>query len=80
MKILIIEDDENILSFLKRGFREEGYVVDSATDGEDGEYLALTNSYDIIILEWMLPSKNGLDILLSLREKKIATPTIHVKC
>jgi len=76
MKLLIIEDDENILSFLKRGFLEDGYIVDSANDGEDGEYLASINNYDVIILDWMLPSKNGIDILKSLRDKKITTPTI----
>ncbi len=76
MKILIIEDDENILSFLKRGFEEEGYVVDSAADGEDGEYLASTNSYDIVILDWMLPNKNGIEVLESLRNKDILTPII----
>ena len=76
MKILIIEDDENILSFLKRGFEEEGFVVDTASDGEDGEYLALMNGYDVIVLDWMLPYKNGIEILQTLREKNISTPTI----
>lgn len=76
MKILIIEDDANILSFLQRGFSEDGYSVDTAMDGEDGEYLALVNSYDVIILDWMLPGKSGLEILKSLRENKKTTPTI----
>ena len=76
MKILIIEDDENILSFLKRGFLEDGYIVDSAVDGEDGEYLAVTNNYDVIILDWMLPIKSGIEILETLRDKNISTPTI----
>ena len=76
MKLLIIEDDENILSFLIRGFQEEGYIVDSSDDGEEGEYLALTNHYDIILLDWMLPSKDGMQILKTLREKKIITPII----
>ena len=76
MKMLIIEDDENILSILKRGFEEENYIIDSSDDGEEGEYLALTNTYDIILLDWMLPSKDGLDILETLREKGITTPII----
>ncbi|WP_415396098.1 response regulator transcription factor [Sulfurimonas sp. CS5] len=76
MKILIIEDDKNILSLLKRGFEEDGYIVDSATDGEDGEYLATTNRYDVIILDWMLPIKSGIKILSSLRKNKITTPTL----
>ncbi|MEA3497413.1 MAG: response regulator, partial [Campylobacterota bacterium] len=76
MKILIVEDDENILSLLKRGFGEEDYIIDSADDGEDGEYLATSNVYDIIILDWMLPHKSGIEILSSIREKNITTPVI----
>jgi len=76
MKILIIEDDKNILSFLKRGFEEDGYIIDSAIDGIDGEYLAIMNSYDVIILDWMLPNKSGIEILKSLKLKGITTPII----
>ena len=76
MKILIIEDDKHILSFLTRGFEEDGYIVDSAMDGAEGEYLALVHSYDVIILDWMLPSKDGLEIIQSLRKNNITTPTL----
>ncbi|WP_375724823.1 response regulator transcription factor [Arcobacter sp. KX21116] len=76
MKILIIEDDENILSLLERGLNEEGHVIQSAIDGEDGEYLATENNYDIIILDWMLPNKNGLTILENIRKKSITTPVL----
>jgi len=76
MKLLIVEDDEKILSFLKRGFEEENYTVETATDGEDGEYLATVNSYDIIILDWMLPEKSGIEILESIKKQNIPTPTI----
>ncbi len=76
MKILIIEDDKNILSFLIRGFEEDGFTVDSATSGDDGEYLATINSYDVIILDWMLPNKSGIQILESLKQKGITTPVI----
>jgi len=76
MKILIIEDDKNILSFLTRGFKEDGYTIDSATSGDDGEYLALLNNYDVIILDWMLPNKSGIEILKSLKLKSISTPII----
>ena len=76
MKLLIIEDDEDILSFLKRGFHEDGYIVDSALNGEDGEYLASSNTYDIIIIDWMLPYKSGIEIIKSLREKNITIPII----
>ncbi|NOX15223.1 MAG: response regulator transcription factor [Epsilonproteobacteria bacterium] len=76
MKILIIEDDLGILSLLKENFLEENFIVDTAQDGEDGEYLAATNSYDMIILDWMLPKKSGIQVLYSLRKKYIITPII----
>ena len=76
MKLLIIEDDESILSLLKRGLKEEGFVIDTATNGEDGEYLAEMNNYEIIILDWMLPKKSGIEVLKELREKNILTPIL----
>jgi len=74
MKILIIEDDEHILSFLTRGFNEDGHLVESSDDGEEGEYLAIVNHYDVIVLDWMLPHKSGIEIVQSLRNKQIHTP------
>jgi len=76
VKLLIVEDDENIASVLKRGFEEEDYIVECVFDGEDGEYLAITNTYDIIILDWMLPLKDGMEILKALKKNNITTPTI----
>ena len=76
MKILIIEDDTDILSFLKRGLEEDGYIIDSSLNGEDGEYLATINMYDVIILDWMLPLKSGIEVLKSLRDKNITTPIL----
>ena len=76
MKILLIEDDSNIVSFLQRGLIEEGHSIDISLDGEEGEYLACINSYDLIILDWMLPSKSGIEILNSLREKSISTSVL----
>ena len=76
MKILLIEDDEDILSFIRRGFEEDGYIVDTALDGEEGEYLATLNSYDVIVTDWMLPLKSGIEILESIRDKNITTPVI----
>ena len=76
MKILIIEDDKNILSFLTRGFEEDGFTVDSAANGDDGEYLSTINKYDVIVLDWMLPNKSGIEILKSLKLKGISTPII----
>ena len=76
MKILIIEDDENILNLLQEGFEEENYQVQSAMDGEEGEYLASINHYDAIILDWMLPYKSGIEVLESLKQKHIKTPIL----
>jgi len=76
MKILIIEDDENILAVLKRGFEEEEYIIDTAINGEDGEYLATINKYDLILLDWMLPIQSGIEVLSNLRTKNINTPII----
>jgi len=70
MNLLIIEDDEDILSFLKRGLEEEGYNVDIAEDGEIGEYKALENIYDVIIVDWMLPEKSGIEVVKSIRKQK----------
>ncbi len=76
MKILLIEDDADILSFIQRGFEEDNYIVDTALNGRDGEYLAILNSYDVIITDWMLPFKSGIEIIESIREKSITTPVI----
>jgi len=76
MKALIIEDDEAILRMLKRGLEEEDFVIDTATNGEDGEYLVGTSHYDVILLDWMLPEKSGIDVLKSIREKGILTPVL----
>lgn len=76
MKVLIIEDDANIVSLLKRGFMENNYLVESADNGKDGEYLAALNSYDVIIIDWMLPFMSGVEVIRSLRHKKITTPII----
>lgn len=76
MKILIVEDDLNILSLLKEHLKEEGFIIDVAQSGADGEYLAILNQYDVIILDWMLPEKSGIDVLKTLREKNITTPVI----
>lgn len=76
VKLLIVEDDTKILSFLSNGFTDLGHAVDSAQDGEDGEYMAMLNHYDVIILDWMLPQKSGIELLQSLRTKEIKVPVI----
>jgi DNA-binding response OmpR family regulator len=76
MKILLVEDDEKIVSFLKRGLEEEGYKIDVAMDGEEGRYMSEINRYDLIIIDWMLPIISGVEIIEYLRNKKITTPIL----
>ena len=76
MKILIIEDDKKIVSFLKKGLVEECYVVDSATNGDEGLYLASVNEYDLILLDIQLPVKDGIEVCKSLRDSNNQTPII----
>jgi two-component system, OmpR family, response regulator len=75
MRLLIIEDEPDLLRALSRALREDGYAVDTAEDGEDGCYKALASDYDAIVLDWMLPVINGIDVLAALRKKK-QTPVI----
>ena len=76
MKILIIEDDTNIISFIKKGLNEAGYVVDTASTGDDGYMKLLTGVYDAAIVDIMLPGMDGLAVIENIRAKKINTPII----
>lgn len=76
MKILIIEDDLKIINFLKKGLEEECYIVDFSTNGDEGLYLASINTYDLILLDIMLPVKDGIEVCKSLRSSNIQTPII----
>ncbi|MDF7807825.1 response regulator transcription factor [Pontiellaceae bacterium B12219] len=76
MKILIVEDDQKIASFVKKGLKEQGYVVDACHNGDEGYNLASGESYDVILLDIMLPGRDGLSILRSLREEKNTVPVI----
>ncbi|RVU55719.1 response regulator transcription factor [Anaerosphaera multitolerans] len=76
MKLLLIEDERQLSDALVALFKQNRYSVDVAYDGESGEEQALTGIYDVIILDIMLPKKNGLQILTSLREENISTPIL----
>ena len=76
MKILIIEDDEKIINFLKKGLEEESYSVDYSLNGDEGIYLASVNAYDLILLDIMLPVKDGIEVCKTLRADGINTPII----
>jgi DNA-binding response OmpR family regulator len=76
MRILVIEDERRLCNIIKRGLLEEGYAVDTAYDGEDGEYLAETTPYDLIILDIMLPKKDGIEVCQELRLKRVNMPIL----
>jgi len=76
VRILLVEDERKVASFVKKGFEEEGYAVDLAVDGEKAIFLAETNDYDVIILDWMIPRRDGLGVLKHLRGSGVATPVI----
>ncbi len=76
MRILVVEDEKKVASFLKKGLQAEGYAVDVAYDGAEGSYLAENVDYDLIILDILLPNKDGIEVLKELRKKGIHTPVL----
>jgi len=76
MRVLLVEDDKGVSRFIKKGLKESGYVVDTAFDGEEGLHLSLSQTYDLIILDILLPEINGYEVLRSIREKGVMTPVI----
>lgn len=76
MRILVVEDDRKVAGFIEMGLREEGYAVDVAKDGEEAIVLAHVNDYDAIMLDLMLPKKNGLQVAAELRREGRTTPIL----
>lgn len=76
MRILLVEDEKRLSEVIKKGLLETGYAVDQAFDGEEGVYLAISESYDLIILDFMLPKTDGINVCKKLREKKVFTPIL----
>ncbi|MBF0103410.1 MAG: response regulator transcription factor [Desulfobacterales bacterium] len=76
MRILVIDDDEKLCQVVKRGLEEQLYAVDCVYNGDDGQYYAENTPYDLIILDVMMPQKNGLEVCRNLISKKINTPII----
>ena len=76
MRVLVVEDEVYLLRILKKRLKEEGYAVDTAADGESGRDFAVSVTYDCIVLDIMLPGKDGFTILKELRAKKVKTPVL----
>lgn len=77
-KILLVEDEAHVASFIKKGLTEEGYEVSVAFDGKSGLQLALENTFDIVILDIMLPEMNGLDVCKAIREENQQVPILFL--
>ncbi|HAB18379.1 MAG TPA: DNA-binding response regulator, partial [Verrucomicrobiales bacterium] len=76
MRILVVEDEAKVARFLEMGLKEQAYAVDLATDGEEGLYRALNTAYDLIVLDVVLPKKDGFQVLRELRAARGGTPVL----
>ena len=76
MRLLIIEDDKDAADYIARAFREVGHVADLAADGEEGVALGLDRQYDVMVVDRMLPKKDGLAVIGELRAKGVDTPVL----
>jgi two-component system, OmpR family, response regulator len=76
MRILLVEDDQKIADFVKKGFEEAGFVLDHAANGEDGLHLALSEPYDVAVIDIMLPKLDGLELITELRRHQKELPVI----
>ena len=76
MRLLVIEDDRDAADYLVKAFREVGHVADAATDGDDGLAMALSGQYDVLIVDRMLPKRDGLAVIGALRAKGMETPAL----
>ena len=76
MRLLVVEDEKKVASFIKKGLQEEGYAVDLASDGKTGLTMGLDGVHDLIILDINLPRMDGLSVLQELRKRKVTTPVL----
>jgi DNA-binding response OmpR family regulator len=76
MKILVIEDEKKVANFIKRGLEEEKFEVDTANDGETGMQMAVESSYNLIVLDVILPKRDGMSVVKELRARKIMVPVL----
>jgi DNA-binding response OmpR family regulator len=78
MRILIVEDEVGILQFLQQGLEEEGYTIETATDGEKALELLTNESFDLVLLDWMLPKLTGLEVCKAYRLQNKTSPVIFL--
>jgi len=76
MRILIVEDEEKMAKALRKGLEAEQFSVSVAETGEEGFFLASTETYDLVILDWMLPQRDGIEVLAALRQKGVSVPVL----
>lgn len=76
MRLLVVEDEKKVAAFIKRGLEEEGYTVDLAHDGAEGFRMAMATPYDLLVMDVMLPKKDGLTVVKELRQSECATPVL----
>ena len=76
MRILIVEDEEKMAKALRKGLEAEQFSVSVAQTGEEGFFLASTETYDLVILDWMLPQRDGIEVLAALRQKGVSVPVL----
>ena len=78
MRILVIEDDLEAAAYVVKGLRESGHIVDHAADGDEGLNLALSGSFDVLVVDRMLPKRDGLSVVSTLRQESISTPALFL--
>lgn len=76
MRVLIVEDDQRIASFVTKGLKQAGFAVDHVSDGDDGLHMAELNPYDVMIIDIMLPKRDGFSVIESLRSRGNTTPIL----
>ncbi len=76
MRLLLVEDEKKMLDFLRQGLEEQRYAVDTADNGDDGLHWALNFTYDVIVLDIMLPGKSGIEVCRELRDCRVVTPVL----
>ena len=76
MRVLLVEDDKSLAEFVRKGLKENGHAVDVAHNGDDGEAMASTEAYDVIVLDIMLPGQTGFEIVRSIRSANVSVPVL----